>query len=286
MYVKDVSASRSSRRIGVGFYPQWSPTSDEIAFAWEGNLWVCRADGSGRHRLLDRLSIPPAPTDQSQCMRSVTRNAWSSDGRNIAFVLSGCADEAIAVVQRDGGRGRKLLEGLGRVRSLTWSPGENTLAFVETVSADGKPRGDVVKLFNEAKADVRAVAISGAELGSVSALAFTPSGKLIGVTQKLAGSVWEHAFWELLPDGSYRTFLDASRLAGVGLLLRGGTIDPFAFAPKAPRMLLGAFLGHGESDLWVVDLPRDLVGLAPRSAPPRVSSQNRTAGPAQPGNKH
>ena len=87
-------AGGSPQPLGRGRSPDGSPDGSRIAFVITNDIWIMRADGSGRRRLVNH------PT------RSRTlRLAWSPGGGRLAYVHypEGFGPESqIRVVRRDG----------------------------------------------------------------------------------------------------------------------------------------------------------------------------------------
>jgi Tol biopolymer transport system component len=77
IFVLDVGDPDSSTRsLGEGMFPAWSPDGAWIAFHRYGDLWIIRPDGLEAHRLSMQLCI--------------TGIAWSPDSQRIAFLEKDC----------------------------------------------------------------------------------------------------------------------------------------------------------------------------------------------------
>jgi Tol biopolymer transport system component len=115
-----LSADGSSvRPLGPGLSPAWSPNGRLIAFdaGVNGNydVWVMRADGSGRRR--------------------ITRNAapdyfagWSPDGTRLVFT-SDRGGEDLYTIRADGTDERRLTQDPGPDWGASWSPDGRSIAF-------------------------------------------------------------------------------------------------------------------------------------------------------------
>jgi len=117
--------------------PAWSPTGAEVAFAALTQTYssVWRSDWEGRTvELASEGSENYAP-------------AWSPDGEWIAYQSrSGSTDSEIWVMDRDGGRKRRLTTTTaGWSRAPTWSPDGRWIAFVS--SQAGSIGADYGELF-------------------------------------------------------------------------------------------------------------------------------------------
>jgi hypothetical protein len=274
MYVREASPQGHPKAIGGGFRPRWSPVGDDIAFIWQNSLWVCRADGSQRRLVYEGTplrSSRPLELDlgRTEC-REVDRIAWSPDAAQIAFIVAGCYyhnPRSLWVVDMQDGGAHMLVDGLRDVPSLAWSPNRELIAFNENIVAHaGSPGTSDIKAVDPATVHVSTlVSDTFSKLGSIDQVAFMADGTLIaGGVDNVQGPT----LWEILPDGALRTFLTTKEMKALGMTIEGGSIK-LAFARDVPRLLLGRFQGHGEYDLWVVDLPPELLH---RSATPRSAA--------------
>jgi TolB protein len=113
--------------------PIWSPDGQWIAYTYQSErVYVVRADGRDRHRL--------ASNDQL-----VGSFAWSPDGETLAATIAPFVTE-IDLFKAHDGRGQRRLRlraSWDDMRTLTWSPGGDLLAFstdrgVWVVGPDGR----------------------------------------------------------------------------------------------------------------------------------------------------
>ena len=101
----------------------WSPNGKQIAFLTRTELWVMKADGTGRRVLLQG----PDRTNRDI--------AWSPDGRRLAMARHD-GDWEIFVVNLDGGGTRELTHNQrADDRDPSWSPDGRAIAF--TSDRDG-----------------------------------------------------------------------------------------------------------------------------------------------------
>src|SRR6266508_4623457 len=101
----------------------WSPNGKQIAFLTRTELWVMKADGTGRRMLLQ------APDRTNRDI------AWSPDGRRLAMARHD-GDWEIFVVNLDGGGTRELTHNQrADDRDPSWSPDGRAIAF--TSDRDG-----------------------------------------------------------------------------------------------------------------------------------------------------
>jgi TolB protein len=114
----------SRRKYEADASPAWSPNGKKLVFDGSGDGWtsifVVHVDGSGERRLAGGPSSGGAPGIYGG-------NAWSPDGRKIAFT-----DRygRVAVINPDGSRRRRLTRRASVVWSgASWSPDGRELAF-------------------------------------------------------------------------------------------------------------------------------------------------------------
>jgi Tol biopolymer transport system component len=103
VWVMSARTGALKRRIAQwGYEPDWSPDSRRLVYRDGGDIWVVRANGERRRRLIRRPRV------------EVTSPTWSPDGRSIAWISLRGPDEIGDVaaslwrVRSRGGRPRKL----------------------------------------------------------------------------------------------------------------------------------------------------------------------------------
>jgi len=83
-----------ARHLTRGSSPDWSPNRHEIAFDYQGKIWVINSDGS------DLRSITDGPGDQSP--------SWSPNGEELVFGSARESEGNIYRVRRDGTNLKRL----------------------------------------------------------------------------------------------------------------------------------------------------------------------------------
>jgi Tol biopolymer transport system component/tRNA A-37 threonylcarbamoyl transferase component Bud32 len=113
---------------GFELFPAFSPSGDEVAFAWQGekldnlDIYIKRVDSPE----LRRLTTDPAPEGAP---------SWSPDGRRIAFIRAGLIGFRIYEVSPLGGQPRKVSDfPARRGHPPSWSPDGRWLAVARAPS--------------------------------------------------------------------------------------------------------------------------------------------------------
>jgi Tol biopolymer transport system component/ankyrin repeat protein len=186
------------------FDPAWSPDRRQIAFAAlddleaaQSDLFVMRADGSGRRRLTHFSSGTRAgePT-------------WSPDGRQIVFTVTGAAPDGrrqpeprpvLFRIDTDGRHLTRLREG----EAPSWSPDGRTILYTDSGGSDrGNPIGAHLKLIDPDGRNPRRLTRTEASGG-----VWSPDGRQIaflGLGGRYPGS--RHVYTDLFvmdADGSH-----------------------------------------------------------------------------------
>ncbi|HXU37882.1 MAG TPA: winged helix-turn-helix domain-containing protein [Blastocatellia bacterium] len=101
-------------------YLDYSSDGERITYVTypEGNLWICRADGSDRRQ----ISFPPMRAYGTQ---------WSPDGRQVAFTATSTEKQKMKIylVSPDGGSSEQIISGDENEYGPAWAPDGSTLAF-------------------------------------------------------------------------------------------------------------------------------------------------------------
>jgi len=114
IFVMDTDGSGLTR-LALGVAPAWSPDGTRIAFERRGDVWVMRADGTGRTRLTRTPNTRDVPADPT----------WSPDGKRIAFTSDRDGDAEVFVMNADG----------SDLEQLTHVPGEDSVQAWSVVPA-------------------------------------------------------------------------------------------------------------------------------------------------------
>ncbi len=116
-------AHRVGRGFGSAADPAWSPDGKLIAFDYRApgfsirELWIMRADGSGRHQVTNLRQVSGLP-------------AWSPDGKRLAFQSNlRLGHFEIYTIGADGKGLRQVTQSVVDVIQPAWSPDGSKLAF-------------------------------------------------------------------------------------------------------------------------------------------------------------
>jgi tricorn protease len=107
-------------------YPAPSPDGKQIAFSWQGDLWLVSSDGGEAKRLTVHEGYDYAPV-------------WSPDGSKIAFTSDRYGNDDVFVLNLRDGTIQRLTYWSGRDRALGWTPDGKAVLFES--SRDWEPYG-------------------------------------------------------------------------------------------------------------------------------------------------
>jgi eukaryotic-like serine/threonine-protein kinase len=273
LWIRDLTREESQpiRGTGGGYYPFWSPDSNEIGFFAEGKLKRILVSGGGARTLAD------APGGRG--------GSWSEDG---TIVYAAAPSSPLTSIQATGGQPSAIttLEGDGLVSSHRWPwflPGGRRLLFLAQTSEGGTANdASVIRVLDldtgeqtpvvDANSSVQ-YAPSGhilywsqgdvlAQRFDVRSLAVKGPGTV--VAEKVIYTANEYAGVSVSSNGlllfqSGTAMGGLSELAWIekdgsrGALIRGADqyYEP-ALSPDGRRLVLE----QGNQDLWVIDLAR------------------------------
>ncbi|MGC8784554.1 MAG: S41 family peptidase [Armatimonadota bacterium] len=107
-------------------YPAPSPDGKQIAFSWQGDLWLVSSAGGEAKRLTVHEGYDFAPV-------------WSPDGTRIAFTSDRYGNDDVFVLSLRDGTIQRLTYWSGRDRALGWTPDGKAVLFDST--RDWEPYG-------------------------------------------------------------------------------------------------------------------------------------------------
>lgn len=107
----------------VGEEPTWSPDSQAIAYASNGDLFRIQINGTG----LQQLTTSPAQDQDA---------AWSPDGSRIAFASNRSGAFQIYVMDAAGGNITQITMAYASAKEPSWSPDGQTITFHSDVDGD------------------------------------------------------------------------------------------------------------------------------------------------------
>ncbi|GIV11417.1 MAG: tricorn protease [Fimbriimonadales bacterium] len=97
-------------------FPAPSPDGTQIAFSWQGDLWVAPITGGVAQRLTVHPAYDFAPI-------------WSPDGKKIAFTSDRHGNDDVFVLHLDAGTVQRLTYFSGRDRAYGWTPDSKAVLF-------------------------------------------------------------------------------------------------------------------------------------------------------------
>ncbi|MDW8291084.1 MAG: DPP IV N-terminal domain-containing protein [Armatimonadota bacterium] len=113
-------------------YPAPSPDGKQIAFSWQGDLWLASSAGGEAKRLTVHEGYDFAPI-------------WSPDGTKIAFTSDRYGNDDVFVLHLRDGAVQRLTHWSGRDRALGWTPDGKAVLFEST--RDWEPYGAEPSLY-------------------------------------------------------------------------------------------------------------------------------------------
>ena len=122
VYVRQVNGGEAIR-LASGRAPQWSPDGSKLVYVDSAGIASVPAFGGTPQRLIDRT----ATTQKEAGVTTVAMSpAWSHDGTSLVY----SAFDTIFIANADGTNQRVLLAARAP-HSISWSPDDKRLAFVE-----------------------------------------------------------------------------------------------------------------------------------------------------------
>ena len=122
IFVRQVSGGEAIR-LANGRAPQWSPDGSKLVYVDSTGIAMVPALGGSPQRLITGSAGAQGRPDVSQL---ATSPAWSHDGKSLAYTEG----PAIWIANADGTEPRKIMTSK-EPHSLSWSPDDGRLAFVE-----------------------------------------------------------------------------------------------------------------------------------------------------------
>jgi tricorn protease len=109
-------SSVSQATIRFARFPAPSPDGKQVAFSWQGDLWLAPIAGGVAQRLTVHPAYDFAPI-------------WSPDGKKIAFTSDRHGNDDVFVLHLDTGAVQRLTYFSGRDRAWGWTPDSRAVLF-------------------------------------------------------------------------------------------------------------------------------------------------------------
>ena len=109
-------SSVSQATIRFARFPAPSPDGKQVAFSWQGDLWVAPITGGVAQRLTVHAAYDFAPI-------------WSPDGKKIAFTSDRHGNDDVFVLHLDTGAVQRLTYFSARDRAWGWTPDSRAVLF-------------------------------------------------------------------------------------------------------------------------------------------------------------
>jgi tricorn protease len=136
----------SPARAEVGFprHPAPSPDGEQIAFSWQGDIWLVDADGGVARRLSAHPGYDRAPI-------------WSPDGSLLAFTSDRTGSDDVFVMPTVGGAARRLTFYSGSDHAHDFTPDGEAILFTSSRDAHDGRRPGVYRVPVDGGTPVRAL---------------------------------------------------------------------------------------------------------------------------------
>lgn len=257
---------------GSEYAPSFSPDGNQLAFAWNGEIFVKQINGDGLLRLTTNSADDGTPV-------------WSPDGRHVAFMRYASDGNGIYLVPTIGGPERKLAStfaGLGFWRRPAWSPDGKLLVLADRNTAQ-EPLS--LYLLSVETSEKRRLTSPSDELIDHHSPAFSPDGKTIAFIQR-SRRTDAHLAYLALEQGIYLMPADGGTPTRVHLESSGGVLPSVVAHPTwtadGKELVFSSFqTEHLPSKLWRVLASGGTIEEIPVGAAalePTISAQgNRLA---------
>jgi TolB protein len=214
----------------------WSPDGTQIAYlsgTERLKTYLINAEGKNPQRLTDGL------TDHEY-------NAeWSPDGRYLAFIGEYRDVRDVYIAQADGTQPRCMTNGAPPFDSLMWSPDSRFLAL-ESIS----PNQDIF-ILNVETGELRNLTDAP---GSDLRPAWSPDGTQIGFMSSRYSTLFGNTRFDL-----YLVNADGSNLRRLTNQFPADSAWTVNWSPDGRRIAFGSISWAGGADIYVVDVPYNLV---------------------------
>jgi TolB protein len=143
VYVSKGAAETRLTTDGGYSRPRWSPDGKQLAYLKSGQLWVMKADGTGKRRLTTRAASGPSWSPDSKSIAFASTSctggpgvfriaAGVTDGTPVALFPQECRTEALpaeSASSTTGTTGSALTDKLKNDDAVAWSPDGTKVAF-------------------------------------------------------------------------------------------------------------------------------------------------------------
>lgn len=226
------ASSVSQSTIRFARFPAPSPDGRQIAFSWQGDLWLAPITGGVAQRLTVHPAYDFAPI-------------WSPDGKKIAFTSDRHGNDDVFVLHLDTGAVQRLTYFSGRDRAYGWTPDSRAVLFESR--RESEPYGAD---FSAYVAPLAGGAPYRLHKASGSPFALSPDGKRLAFVRR------DSAWWRKGYKGSAQGDLwllerDANRYVR---LTNTDTPDTFPLWGADGRTLYFVSERDGAANLYAMDI--------------------------------
>ncbi|MFM9267568.1 hypothetical protein [Tychonema sp. BBK16] len=236
-----------TRDIGWAKNPQWSRSSNRIAFEGEGKIYVINSDGSSLIKLVDLGNNKG---------ESITNNSpiWSPDGKKIAFKSNKL--ELINV----NGTNRIQISSTSEDYAPSWSPNGKQIVYTRGIYTGDAKRSETISQVWLAKADGS---------GKPQKIADGASAVWLADGKRIAFSCPSKS----QPDGSEEWFICVINSNGSNLTKLKPKIRFFTWSPDGKKV---AFIPDSYPEVRLYVMNADGSELLPLAGKPESSKHDKT----------
>lgn len=239
-----------TKDIGWEKNPQWSRTSNRIAFEGEGEIHVINSDGSGHIKLV------PLGNNQGESITNYSP-IWSPDGKKIAF-----KSNKVESIDANGTNRTQILS-TSEDYAPSWSPSGKKIVFTRGIYTGDAKHGKTISQVWLANADGSG---KPQKIADGFAAVWLPDGKRIAFSCTSKSQ----------QNGTEEWFICVMNSDGSNLIKLKPKVRHFAWSPDGKKIAFIPDPSYLEDRLYVMNA--DGSGLLQLAGKPESSKHDKTGG--------